>query len=266
MKTLEELLCESPFKASFQAEKDYVQDIVLKHLYDGKSAKPILKGGTALSKFYGSNRFSGDLDFTLFSASVDSLNYFNHLINDVIKGFDSEYHARIYKVPLVNKYGTASAKLILEGPRFKKYHNSQSMKQQIAFETSFCAQEHYKPRAIYKLLSYSDVGHYSALVLDEREILAQKIRTFTANRMHRERDLYDAYFLLRNNVEIDSDLVLQLIGRMSHTSKKTVFYNIDSARARWSLLRSSVRGELYEFEDARNYVEAALESANIFEL
>ena len=47
-----------------QAEKDYLQHIFLLFLSRNISNELVFKGGTALQKIYGINRFSIDLDFT----------------------------------------------------------------------------------------------------------------------------------------------------------------------------------------------------------
>lgn len=56
----------------YQAEKDYVQHVFLAALYSVSATEFVFKGGTALQKAYGLDRFSEDLDFTA-SASVDAL-------------------------------------------------------------------------------------------------------------------------------------------------------------------------------------------------
>ncbi|MEA2071598.1 MAG: nucleotidyl transferase AbiEii/AbiGii toxin family protein [Asgard group archaeon] len=48
-----------------QIEKDYVQHLFLMNFYRRISNELVFKGGTALQKTYGLNRFSEDLDFTL---------------------------------------------------------------------------------------------------------------------------------------------------------------------------------------------------------
>src|SRR5690606_37680860 len=47
-----------------QAEKDYYQEIILFILYSEFGKELIFKGGTALTKCFGFDRFSEDLDFT----------------------------------------------------------------------------------------------------------------------------------------------------------------------------------------------------------
>ena len=53
-----------------QAEKDYFQTIILFILYQDFGKELIFKGGTALSKCFGLDRFSEDLDFTI-SQDID---------------------------------------------------------------------------------------------------------------------------------------------------------------------------------------------------
>ena len=47
------------------AEKDYLQDLILFSIYSIVGKELVFKGGTCLYKFYKLNRFSEDLDFTL---------------------------------------------------------------------------------------------------------------------------------------------------------------------------------------------------------
>ena len=66
-----------------QIEKDYIQHVFLINLYRRVGDEIVFKGGTALQKCYGLNRFSEDLDFTLFkSISLDEM------IDRAIKGMN----------------------------------------------------------------------------------------------------------------------------------------------------------------------------------
>ena len=55
-----------------QAEKDYVQTIMLFILYQKYGRELVFKGGTALNKCFNLDRFSQDIDFT--SAVPDDFN------------------------------------------------------------------------------------------------------------------------------------------------------------------------------------------------
>src|SRR3989344_5567373 len=49
----------------YQQEKHYIQSIILNSIYSTVTNELIFKGGTCLLFFYGLNRFSEDLDFTM---------------------------------------------------------------------------------------------------------------------------------------------------------------------------------------------------------
>ena len=53
------------------AEKDYLLELMLFALYSGFGGLLVLKGGTALYKFYNLNRFSEDLNFVLGKGKFD---------------------------------------------------------------------------------------------------------------------------------------------------------------------------------------------------
>ena len=49
----------------YQQEKDYFQYMILAAIYSKPDKNIIFRGGTALQKAYGLNRFSEDLDFSI---------------------------------------------------------------------------------------------------------------------------------------------------------------------------------------------------------
>ena len=60
----EELLETANFEQPYQKEKDYIEELFLAEIYE-EADELVFKGGTAMSKFYGSTRFSDDLDFSV---------------------------------------------------------------------------------------------------------------------------------------------------------------------------------------------------------
>ena len=58
MMTKDALMAYRTYKDNYQVEKDYLQDLLLYHVYANSSNEMVLKGGTAFSKFYSSDRFS----------------------------------------------------------------------------------------------------------------------------------------------------------------------------------------------------------------
>src|SRR3989337_4605846 len=76
-----------------QIERDYLQHIVLLFLYRHAGNWLVFKGGTALQKAYGLNRFSEDLDFT----SINELSEISYRIGDDLRNFGFENEVEIRK-------------------------------------------------------------------------------------------------------------------------------------------------------------------------
>ena len=68
-----------------QAEKDYFQNILLFIIYQAYSTGVIFKGGTALKKCFGLNRFSEDLDFLFIRHSRGAARELETVLNDLSK-------------------------------------------------------------------------------------------------------------------------------------------------------------------------------------
>jgi predicted nucleotidyltransferase component of viral defense system len=100
----------------YQVEKDYLQDLMLHTIYTKSEAQMVFKGGTALSKFYYSDRFSEDLDFTLSRVDAEPLEYVKRLLDEVMR--DMEYPVAYRDEPRKNRFNTISASLAVEGPRY----------------------------------------------------------------------------------------------------------------------------------------------------
>ena len=103
-----------------QAEKDYYQNIVLFCVYRIYANEIVFKGGTALSKCYGLDRFSEDLDFTStvpFSTIKlkEQLDKFMkyEIIEKTVAGNNLKITLNIYG-PLYNGIKHSTCKLILD--------------------------------------------------------------------------------------------------------------------------------------------------------
>ena len=73
-----------------QVERDYLQHILLLFLYRHAGNWLVFKGGTALQKIFGLNRFSEDMDFTS-SKEEGLLELANRIGDDAANfGFDNE--------------------------------------------------------------------------------------------------------------------------------------------------------------------------------
>ncbi|MFH1074374.1 MAG: nucleotidyl transferase AbiEii/AbiGii toxin family protein [Candidatus Firestonebacteria bacterium] len=173
------------------AEKDYVLSVLLKIIYESSCGSDLVfKGGTALYHCYFEQvRFSSDLDFTAKSAvTVDDFRKifsgYNWMeIKDVVAkkhGYDIilKYSAVLSQPDSVVININTKQKVLLEAKKLK-YRNKYDI----------------------------DVD---CLVMDEREIFAEKIRTL--NERAKPRDCYDLS-MLKRNMNIDIAYCLNLIKR-----------------------------------------------------
>jgi len=96
-----------------QIEKDYLQHLFLLFLSRYLKDEMIFKGGTALQKAYGLNRFSEDLDFTLIkNFNIDEL--MNKIKEDIRNfGFEIEYH-------LIKNNISKNYRLRIKGPLYER--------------------------------------------------------------------------------------------------------------------------------------------------
>jgi predicted nucleotidyltransferase component of viral defense system len=175
-----------------QAEKDYLQEIILSILYREFGNELVFKGGTALTKCYGFDRFSEDLDFT----TTEDLN-FEKLVS---KGLKKYYLDFIVKEKNMNH----SIKLTynINGPLYIGTPNSTckiildfSFREKILLKTS-----------IKKIgLLINEIPNFDVVVMSEEEIFAEKIRAIMTR--NKARDLYDLYLLTERNIFCDIDLI-----------------------------------------------------------
>ena|SRR3989344_2318274 len=197
MITLEELneTKEKRKTNSYYEEKEYLQYIFLNAI----SRYPenfVFKGGTCLRICFGLERASEDLDF-----STDlTVNKIKELVGKCLKSF--ELLNINYKVYSEKEFeGNLRIEVRFEGPLFiGKPHSTNTLK--IDFNKR---KVRYKVTKVITKL-FSDVPLFTIVAMDEKEILAEKIRSLI-NRSA-SRDMYDIWMLLSKNIEIDKKLLL----------------------------------------------------------
>lgn len=174
-----------------QAEKDYFQNMLLFVLYQIYSTGLIFKGGTALKKCYGLNRFSEDLDFTCMG-SFD--------VKELQKGmerFKLEFEMKIKEYE-----NGLKITLKIKGPLYNGV--SQSLCSFI-IDVSF-RENVILPSAIKTIGRFlEEIPAFDVLVMQEKEILAEKIRAILSRK--KARDVYDLWFLLGKGAEADTALI-----------------------------------------------------------
>ena len=127
------------FRDSYQVEKDYLQELLLYEIYSKKytTDRFVFKGGTSLSKFYYSDRFSEDLDFVALGEDLGTVSKNIELVLGSIF-YNSSFAAQ----PSVNKFGTLSAEIVVEGPR---YNGKASTFQHIRLEINTASKLEHNP-------------------------------------------------------------------------------------------------------------------------
>ncbi|EQD60678.1 protein containing DUF1814 [mine drainage metagenome] len=252
------LLGYKTFRDPYQIEKDYLQDILLYSIYKKSSNELVLKGGTAFSKFYFSDRFSEDLDFTLTYAKEGAIEYAKDIIERATEQL--EYKYRYKEAPEANEYGTVGAILLIEGPR---YNGKESTLQQLQFEISTAHKLVMDPGVMARNPVYADAKSYTALVMQPDEIIAEKLRALVSpGRRHKERDLYDVYHFVGKGAEIIKRLVNAKLSEVNiDVSCNDIVKAIDSVRTTWDDLEPFVQHPLQRFEEVKILVVDAVKKA-----
>ncbi len=172
-----------------QAEKDYYQSIILFSLYGKFSNELVFKGGTALFKCYGLNRFSEDLDFTI-SEEKDVMGVITKALDD----FGIKYQ---YKT-IIDSATSKKYKIRIEGPLYKGTERTLCF---VTVDVSLREKILLEPNVITTGFYMDVIPTFDVYVMKEEEIFAEKIRAI----MTREsaRDLYDLAFLSKKGVKVD---------------------------------------------------------------
>ncbi len=179
----------------YQAEKDYLQHAFLESLYSVSGTEFVFKGGTALQKALGLDRFSEDLDFT-FNAEGEAVAF--------VKSAAAK--ARAFSETVVSKeekkWNSENFKVKMKGPLFG---GGEKSVQSITIQISLRERVLLKPVATRIVPPYADLKPYLALAMDSNEILAEKVRAIMTR--HKARDLYDLWFLLKKGATADFSLI-----------------------------------------------------------
>ena len=240
---LKEIARFSHFKL-YQQEKHYIQTIILNSIYSTINDELIFKGGTCLLFFYGLNRFSEDLDFTL-KNEIDIKKIMTNLKKDL------EALGLNHRISEIKENDISlSFKIGVEGPLFNK-----------EIERCFVSIEISKREIVYNQIvkelksPYGNILGFNINVMNEKEILAEKVRALMTR--NTARDLYDLYFLLKNKVTVELDLINKKLSYYNKKFNKKEF--IDSIKAKkdiwFSELSPLIIGNLPEFKETAKFVK-----------
>ncbi len=253
----------STFRDPYQTEKDYLQDIVLESVYRDSDLM-VFKGGTALCKFYGLDRFSTDIDFTSLKPGI-SIEEMNRLLARAVDRLNGMgYESEIAETPATNKFGTYKAELVINGPRYLE-HRRPDTRQRIEVEVNTAAKLFRKPNALQGKPAYIGIRTYVALLMDLEELLAEKLRALASpKRRHRERDLYDIDFLLGKGVRLDAKLVAAKLDEAEISDAAELISDyIDQIGKTWNKLEQMVQHTPDDYKHVSKTVIHALKESKL---
>lgn len=190
------------FMDSRQLEKDYLLNLMLKIFsMDKLSEHAIFKGGTAISYFYGLDRFSEDLDFSYIfdkGAGIEAaVKYIDSGIEKILTSYNSNYAVRKSKTGVLvrDKEGAVTGmrnEFFIEGPLFRKTGISHKIKLDISLRKDLITVPQSAERFVSK---YADVGSMLVYLMTKEEILSEKACAILER--NNARDLYDMHFLMK---------------------------------------------------------------------
>jgi len=175
-----------------QAEKDYFQEIILFVLYQEFGKELVFKGGTALTKCYGFNRFSEDLDF-----NCSEEKNFREVISAGLKRYYLDFE-------IDSKKSKESIRIIvrIKGPLYMGQKNSAC---RVILDINLREKLNLEPNIKRIGIHIEEIPLFDVVVMSEKEILAEKVRALMTR--NKARDLYDLYYLLEKGVKIDKKLI-----------------------------------------------------------
>ena len=180
----------------YYEEKEYLQYIFL-YAISKYAIDFVFKGGTCLRICYGLERASEDLDFN----TPLNLTELKKIIHVCLKKFDLLNIS--YKIYSEREYeGNFRVEIRFNGPLFVDKSTSTN-----TLKLDFNRKK--VNNTISKVIPqlFSDVPLFILIILDEKEIFAEKIRALVSR--SEARDLYDVWILLNKKVEIDKKLILE---------------------------------------------------------
>jgi len=222
-----------------QAEKDYFQNILLFIIYQEYGKGIIFKGGTALKKCYGLDRFSEDLDFTCLE-KIDI-----QKIEDGLKRFNLNYE-------LEKKEYKSGLKITLRinGPLYSGIRNSLC---KLILDFSFREKVILQPivKSIGRFLE--EVPSFDVFVMQEKEILAEKIRAIITR--NKARDVYDLWFLLNKNINFDKKFIEKKLDYYKeHWNKKDFMNKLNMKESIWETELSPLLRDVPKFNKVKKKI------------
>lgn len=227
-----------------QIEKDYLQHIFLLNLYKKIKDELIFKGGTALQKTYGLNRFSEDLDFTI-TSDTDMEPVLKTVITNM-KIFGCEATKKKKKdEDIGDRY-----LIKIRGPLFDGTEQSHAY---IRLDLSK-REKVVLPIKINTITPiYKDLPPYTLAIMSTTEIMAEKIRAIlTRNNV---RDIYDLWFLIQKKNKVSISLINSKLKYYKKIFDQKEFeQSVEKKEKIWKQETEQLIPTLISFEEIKNSI------------
>lgn len=253
----DELLKTGVYEQPYQKEKDYMEELFLDGIY-AATGELVFKGGTALSKFYNSIRFSDDLDFSLAHGGVG--NKLPVLLDNVVDKISKEYPLKIMRKK--NNADMLVYELSIRGPLFGMLNKYQHLKIEVDKKASVLE----KTEVFRRNPTYIDLKPYVAVVMNRKEILSEKIVALLFRHNVKARDLYDIYFLAKGGVDFEVSLIDKKMKEYGHTfTKDRLLARMEQLSIIWNkeLERLLPESEFVKYKDVKEYLIERFEVAGL---
>jgi len=221
-------------------EKNYFHHLILLSI-SREIENLIFKGGTCLFLTYGLNRFSEDLDFSL----IKTLNI--EKFTTIIKKYLSKFGAETKIKKIKESKTTLLFDLSIKGILYTGTPNTScNIKIDVGKLPVFL-----KTKQIFLHPLYGDIPSYPLKVMDEREILAEKLALLFER--NDPKDVYDLWFLLKKGVKMDFSLAWRKLGEKKN--KQEILNQITLFENRWKELKFFVL-DLPKFEKIKKELKS----------
>ncbi len=247
------------FAKTEHAEKDYLQELLLSELYSGKIGKVLIfRGGTAISKVYGSGRFSEDLDFIISKDAIaDELNReVEAAINRLNFYYATKFEAKHFRNMF--KYG-----IKIDGPVYAITRNVQA-RESVEVDVNTYESPLYEANEVYRVPIYSDIRPYMLKVASIKELLADKVKAMLERTKPVARDLYDAWILIKKyRIKLDITAVdkkMKMFGKHpgEEFSTELLLERVKAIERQWNTELSRLMVAVPKYKDVASSFKAAI--------
>jgi len=229
------------------ASKDYFQEIMLLSI-SREFPHLVFKGGTCLYKFHGLDRFSEDIDLVgqITEKDLDKVSMY---MTDF--GYRNTIESYTMASGILATFKVRGFLFTGEDVTLTRVRMDATVKDEVLMEPVM--------RSMRSL--YPDIPSFQVLTMDDREILAEKIRSLYQR--SKARDLYDLTFLLDLKVVIDPVLIKSKLDPYGiGPDKDYLEVSLDRIESTWTRELKPLLGRVPPFEEMRSKAMSVLDVVN----